>query len=62
MFILHFIVIGMGSPFLIGCTNKVIIIIIIIIIIIEAKTHTSATKVVLNRTDSDTTDLTYVES
>ena len=30
MFILHFIVIGMGRPFLIGCTNKVIIIIIII--------------------------------
>ena len=35
MFILHFIVIGMGRPFLIGCTNKVIIIIIIIIIIID---------------------------
>ena len=28
----------------------------------EAKTHTSATKVLLNMTDSDTTDLTYVES
>ena len=28
MFILHFIVIGMGRLFLIGCTNKVIIIII----------------------------------
>ena len=25
MFILHFIVIGMGRPFLIGCTNKVIL-------------------------------------
>ena len=34
MFILHFIVIGMGGPFLIGCTNKVIIIIVIIIIVI----------------------------
>ena len=33
MFILHFIVIGMGRPFLIGCTNKVIIIIIIIIVL-----------------------------
>ena len=30
--------------------------------LIEAKTHTSATKVLLNMTDSDTTDLTYVES
>ena len=36
MFLLHFIVIGMGRPFLIGCTNKVIIIIIIIIIIMVA--------------------------
>ena len=30
MFILHFIVIGMGRPFFIGRINKVIIIIIII--------------------------------
>ena len=34
MCIFHLIVIGMGRPLLIGCTNKVIIIIIIIIIII----------------------------
>ena len=31
MFILHFIVIAMGKPFLIGCTNKVIIIIKILV-------------------------------
>ena len=37
MFILHFIVIGMGRPFLTGCTNKVIIIIIIIVVIIIIK-------------------------
>ena len=31
-FIVYIIVIGMGRPFLIGCTNKAIIIVVIIII------------------------------
>ena len=53
MFLLHFIVIGMGRPFLIGCTNKVIIIIIIIIIIYYYHHHHHHPRCVCHSVKSD---------